>query len=54
MEIISNFWEFCFAGIFLLQVLILWALITIDIDIKKSRDDTLLMFGGREKSNERN
>tara|TARA_R100001244_G_scaffold76958_1_gene61023 strand:- start:222 stop:359 length:138 start_codon:yes stop_codon:yes gene_type:complete len=39
MEIISNFWEFCFAGIFFLQMLILWALITMDIDIKKMQDD---------------
>jgi|TARA_Y100000034_G_C6731639_1_gene324148 hypothetical protein len=39
MEIISNFWEFCFAGIFFLQVLILWALLTIDRELKQVQKD---------------
>ena len=39
MEIISNFWEFCFMGIFCLQVLILWALLTIDKELKQVQKD---------------
>ena len=39
MDIISNFLEFCFVGIFCLQVIIFWALLTIDKDLKQLKDD---------------
>ena len=39
MNIISDFLEFCFIGIFCLQVIILWALLTIDTDLKQVKED---------------
>jgi len=39
MNIISDFLEFCFIGIFCLQVIILWALLTIDKELKQVQKD---------------
>jgi|TARA_R100000501_G_C2550783_1_gene65538 hypothetical protein len=39
MNIVSDFLEFCFVGIFLLQVIILWALLTIDKELKNVQKD---------------
>ena len=39
MESLSSFLEFCFIGIFCLQVIIFWALLTIDTDLKQLKED---------------
>jgi hypothetical protein len=39
INIISDFLEFCFVGIFCLQVIILWALLSVDKELKELKKD---------------
>jgi len=39
MESLSSFLEFCFIGIFCLQVIILWALLSVDKELKELKKD---------------
>ena len=39
MNIISDFLEFCLIGMFCIQVVILWALLTIDKELKQVQKD---------------
>ena len=39
MNIISDFLEFCLVGMFFIQIIILWALLTIDRELKQVQKD---------------
>ena len=39
MNIISDFIEFCLIGMFSIQIIILWALLTIDRELKQVKKD---------------